>query len=278
MKTWKEIAEEILELGFRTAWLETARGVTLVSKNQPKTAIERQLQKIGNYMEKATLVDGWYVVKAQANISSKDQPLSYKLWVGASRPQDMGEQKPEAMNQNFSIDLYLKQLQDLADAKAELVYLRKENERLQARVEHLEETNDGLREGAQTMAAGIPTPKPMIEQLSELLVGGAPIITGIIEMVKEQRAAQKPAQDPQLAKIASMLAAMQKGQQEQAAKLAELERRQQQALADGPQQLTLEDLANLVIDGKVTEDRARQALAGEDQETIAKFDTLLYGE
>lgn len=279
MKSFQETAKEIKELGFRTAWLETSRGVSLVGKNQPRTNVETQLEKIGTYLEKATLVDGWYIVKAQPNISSKDLPVSYKIWVGQSRPEDNlseKEKNPAAMNQNFSIEMYLRQMQELATAQAELVYLRKENERLQARVEHLEETNDGLREGAATMAAGIPTPKPMIETLSEIFVSAAPLVTEVLAMVKANKAEQAPApQNQDLSRIAAMLNKMQQQQNQQAATLAEMQRRREPTETQ-PKTLTVEELANMVIEGELSEQDARKVLEGQPAEVVTQFDNLIY--
>jgi len=278
MKSFQEIAGEIKQLGFRTAWLETARGVSLVGKNQPRTPIETQLEKIGTYLDKATLVDGWYIVKAQPNISSKDLPVAHKIWIGASNPDDNLSEKdktPAAMNQNFSMEMYLRQMQELATANAELVYLRRENERLSARVKHLEETNDGLREGAATMAAGIPVAKPMIETLSEMIIGAAPLITEVISLVKANKAEQTPPPaNPDLSKIAAMLNNMQQQQARQAEQMAELQRQRQPETT--PRQLTVEELADMVNEGEVSEEEAIKVLEGQPEEVIAKFNPLIY--
>ena len=172
-------------------------------------------------------------------------------------------------------DKYLELVEENAKNKAELEYLRRENDKLQARNEHLEETADSLREGQATLSTG--PAKPMIETLAELIGAASPLVAPFLEEWKADRESKRKQEGGSLDRIAKMMQQLTNNQAQQVQQLAEMQRRQQTPapMPEEPQPITVEDLAGFVTAGECTMDEAMTALDGQPAEVIQYFHQLI---
>jgi len=277
---YQEAKAEVLKIGYPCAWMETDRGAILVRKNQPIKTIETHLKRFENYLNTTSLVDGYYCIKVIPSISSKDEPITVKFWHGSEKnASTMAENKNISYAApDLSLEKYMDLIQENATMKAELEYLRRENIRLQERADHLEETADGLREGAAANLAAGPAAKPVLETLSEIIVAVAPIATGFFEQYKESKAAAAKTQESQFSQIAKAMNAMNLQTRQMAEQIQELKKTAPAPAPDPqPDPLTLEELAELVRSGQATMEEAGAAIDGQPDEVKQQFYSLVYG-
>ena len=272
--TFEAAYQEVIDTGYKCAWLETSRGVTLVRKNQPVKTIAQQLDRFKKYLATSAMIDGWYTICLIPSVSSKDEPIAIKFYHGHAA--NMAENKNLSYTvPEFSLDKYLELVEENAKNKAELDYLRRENDRLQTRNEHLEETADSLREGQATLSAG-PS-KPIIETLAELIGAVSPVVAPFLEEWREDRASKRKQEGGSLDRIAKMMQQLTNNQAQQAQQLAEMQKRQEApgVLPEDAQPITVEDLAGFFNAGQCTMEEAMKVLDGQAPEVIQYFHQLI---
>ncbi len=272
--TFEAAYQEVIDTGYKCAWLETSRGVTLVRKNQPVKTIAQQLDRFKKYLATSAMIDGWYTICLIPSVSSKDEPIAIKFYHGHAA--NMAENKNLSYTvPEFSLDKYLELVEENAKNKAELEYLRRENDKLQARNEHLEETADSLREGQATLSTG--PAKPMIETLAELIGAASPLVAPFLEEWKADRESKRKQEGGSLDRIAKMMQQLTNNQAQQAQQLAEMQRRQQTPapMPEDAQPITVEDLAGFFNAGQCTMEEAMKVLDGQAPEVIQYFHQLI---
>jgi len=145
--TLDEIREVQKDQKYKLIGLDTIDGKSVLAKNSGKTTAEDKIDQIEIRLKSPKLTDGYYIVHCRSHHSSV--PDNYTIVKGdpekLNEPAEAPDPAPVAKNDNvLSYNKAIAMNKDIAELKAEVEALKKENGEYATQISELEEENEDL--------------------------------------------------------------------------------------------------------------------------------------